>query len=41
MNTVVIDMFLACITTEYFCELESGEENNSNKSEQLKPSHIT
>jgi hypothetical protein len=41
MNTVIIDMFLACITTEYFRKLESGEENNSNKSEQLTPSHIT
>jgi len=41
MNTVIIDMFLACITAEYFRELEPGEENNSNKSKQLKPSHIT
>lgn len=41
MNTVIIDNFLACITTEYFRELESGEEDNSNKSEQSKSSHIT
>jgi len=41
MNTVIIDKFLARITTKYFRELESGEENNSNKSEQSKSNHIT
>jgi hypothetical protein len=33
MNTLIIYMFLACIATEYLCELESGEENNNNKNE--------
>jgi hypothetical protein len=29
MNTLSVYVFLTCSTTEYFCELESGDDNNT------------